>query len=188
MQGRTQTLDPSLPKEHRKILPRVIWRSFSSDTGYIQHIPVYLEERLSSRMPPYEGLQTFFPSLSYRIIGVLKMWMLKYWPRVPQNATLFGDRGLIRQSSYGEVTRVNPNAVWLVSLDEKEIRTPAHAHKRGDHVKAEADNSHLQPKDRGSEGTCHASTCLSDLQPPELWENWYLLSKTPICGALLQQP
>ena len=73
-----------------------------------------------------------------------------------------------------EVIPVDPNPVWQVSLQEEEIRTQTHTHR--DHVKTQAEDSHLQVK--VLEGTNPANTWISDIQPPELWENKFLLFNT----------
>ena len=68
--------------------------------------------------------------------------------------------------------------LWLASLKEEEIRTQTHP--REDQVETEGGDTIYRPKrEESSEETSPADTLILDFQPPELWENKFLLFKSP---------
>ena len=90
--------------------------------------------------------------------------MLKSWSPVLQTVIVSGDRIFKEQWTL----RVGPSPVWLVSLEEEEIRR-----SDGEETMWACKNKTAisKPKRGAFKETSSAHALILDLQPPELWEN-----------------
>ena len=59
----------------------------------------------------------------YGLNCVPQIYMLKHWPPAPQDATTFDDGPCKVVMNSKETCRVGPTLIWLVSLQEEEMRT-----------------------------------------------------------------
>lgn len=80
---------------------------------------------------------------------------------------------------------MEPNPVWLVSLQEEEIGTQT---QREDRAKAQGEAAIYKPGREGSEETYPTNTLILDLWAPELWERDFCWLGHPECGIVLWQP
>ena len=102
-------------------------------------------------------------------------------PNPSTSGTVFGNRAFTEVIKLKWGLRLGLR--WLASLSEK-IKTQT---ERKGHVRAQGEDSHLPAKKRGFRGDQCCWHLELDFQPPELWENKFLLFKPPAWGPLWRQ-
>lgn len=92
--------------------------------------------------------------------------------------------------------RVGPNLVWLVSLweeniwvqGERERETPDTCTHTGVTMCGHGEQVAVYNPGREASEAKPADTWILDFQPPEPWENTFLLLSLPVCDILLWRP